>query len=82
MIRACGLDDAVVGVGQRAGSDDVLVYDAQKIVDILVDRDGMDREEAWEYFEFNISSAYIGPETPVYLLPMTFAEIEEAYFEG
>jgi hypothetical protein len=82
MIRACGLDDAVIGVGQRPGSDDVLVYDAQKIVDILVDRDGMDREEAWEFFEFNICSAYVGSDTPVYLLPMTFDEVEEAYFEG
>tara|TARA_X000000950_G_scaffold211390_1_gene254223 strand:- start:137 stop:379 length:243 start_codon:yes stop_codon:yes gene_type:complete len=80
MMRAHGLDEAVIGVGQRCGQDDVLVYDAQKIVDILV-KQGMDREEAWEFFEFNICGAYVGPMTPIYMLPMKMKEIEESYFD-
>lgn len=81
MIRACGLDDAIIGVGQRCGHVNVIVYDSQKIVDILVERDGMDREEAWEYFEFNILGAYVGESTPMYLLPLTLEEIEEAFYD-
>jgi hypothetical protein len=81
MIRACGLDDAIVGVGQRCGSVDVIVYDAQKIVDIFVERDGMNREEAWEFFEFNVLGAYVGEATPIYLLPLTLQEIEEAFYD-
>lgn len=81
MMRAEGLDKAVVGIGQRCGFEDILVYDAQKIVDILVERDKMSREEAWEHFEFNISGAYVGPTTPIYLLPMTIQEIEDNYFD-
>lgn len=81
MIRACGLDDAIIGVGQRCGDVNVIVYDSQKIVDILVERDGMDREEAWEYFEFNILGAYVGESTPMYLLPLTLEEIEEAFYD-
>jgi hypothetical protein len=81
MIRAVGLDDAIIGVGQRCGDVNVIVYDSQKIVDILVERDGMDREEAWEYFEFNILGAYVGESTPMYLLPLTIEEIEEAFYD-
>lgn len=81
MIRALGLDDAIIGVGQRCGDVNVIVYDSQKIVDILVERDGMDREEAWEYFEFNILGAYVGESTPMYLLPLTLEQIEEAFYD-
>jgi hypothetical protein len=81
MIRALGLDDAIIGVGQRCGDVNIIVYDSQKIVDILVERDGMDREEAWEYFEFNILGAYVGEPTPMYLLPLTLEEIEEAFYD-
>jgi len=81
MMRALGLDDAIIGVGQRCGDVNVIVYDSQKIVDILVERDGMDREEAWEYFEFNILGAYVGESTPMYLLPLTIEEIEEAFYD-
>jgi len=81
MIRAVGLDDAIIGVGQRCGDVNVIVYDSQKIVDILVERDGMNREEAWEYFEFNILGAYVGESTPMYLLPLTIEEIEEAFYD-
>tara|TARA_R100001510_G_C7582198_1_gene154778 strand:+ start:286 stop:429 length:144 start_codon:yes stop_codon:yes gene_type:complete len=30
-------------------------------------KDGMDFEEAVEYFDFNVESAYVGPNTPVFL---------------
>lgn len=76
MLRAHGLDDAIIGFGSQPGSDYVIVYDAQKIVDILVDRDEMDREEAWEYFYFNIEGAYVGELTPIYVYPATIEDIE------
>jgi hypothetical protein len=47
----------------------VLVYDAEKIRDILVKRDGMTHEEAREYIEFNIEGGYLGIETPVLVWP-------------
>ena len=76
MLKANGLDEAIIGYGSQPGSDYVIVYDAQKIVDILVDRDKMEREEAWEYFYFNIEGAYIGELTPIYVYPATFEELE------
>ena len=46
---------------------EVLVYSVDKIIEILIDRDGMTEEEAVEFFEFNIEGAYMGRMTPVYV---------------
>jgi hypothetical protein len=46
----------------------VLVYDAEKIREILM-RDGMSSDEAREHIEFNIESGYLGADTPVLVWP-------------
>ena len=63
---ADGHDDAIVGVADREGVT-VVVYDARLILDALRTRDGMDRDEAQEFFEFNIAGAWIGEQTPIFL---------------
>lgn len=44
------LDDAIVGVS----TSDNVVYEFDKIIQILMERDGMTYEEAVEYFDYNI----------------------------
>jgi hypothetical protein len=34
---------------------------------VLVERDGMERDEAEEFFDVNIEGAYVGPETPMFI---------------
>lgn len=65
MLTFDGLDDAVIGYGSQAAKDPCFIYDYDKIVAILVDRDGMHPEEAEEYAEYNIISAYLGEGTPI-----------------
>ena len=69
MLKIDGHDDAVLGPamiwGQGGHRINVLVYDAEAIRTTLMERDGMDAEEAREYIEFNIEGAYMGPDTPV-----------------
>jgi hypothetical protein len=60
-------DEAIVGVADRIGMDAVVVYDTTKIIDILCEHHGMDREEATEYYEFNIAGAYVGNRTPMFI---------------
>jgi len=63
-----GYDEAIIGPASIWRSNtrvDVLVYDAELIRKILMNRDGMDAEEAREFIEFNIEGAYIGEDTPV-----------------
>jgi len=69
MLRIEGFDEAIIGpamLWNRTGMQrNVLVYDAEKICEILMRRDGMNMEEAREFVEFNIENAYVGPYTPV-----------------
>ena len=70
MLKADGLDEAIIGqayVWRDNGQFNVFVYDAEKIRSILMERDGMDSEEAREFIEFNIEGAYVGNYTPIFV---------------
>ena len=65
-LLADGFEDALIGYGTQF-SYGVAVYSRRKCLDILVERDGMDYEEAVEFFDFNVTGAYAGENTPVFL---------------
>jgi hypothetical protein len=71
-LKADGFDDAIIGTayGMTVSDDQgpVLVYDIQKCIDILMDGAvDMTREEAIEYFDFNVLGAFMGPQTPIFM---------------
>lgn len=59
-----GHDDAIIGVADRDG-EDVAVYDIKKIVRRLRQRDGMSKEDAEEFFAYNIAAIEIGKQSPI-----------------
>ena len=63
-LKADGFDDAVIGTCYNTGR---IVYSIERMLQILIDRDGMSMEEAIEYFSFNIGGAYVGEMTPMYV---------------
>ena len=66
MLFADGYDKAIAGVvwdGERTR----VVYKPEKILKILMDRDGMTYDEASEYFDFNVARSHVGVYTPLYL---------------
>ena len=65
-LLADGFEGALIGVGTQFGRD-VAVYDFQDCVDILIERDGMSPEEAYEYMDYNVLCGYVGENTPVFL---------------
>ncbi len=65
-IFADGFDNAIVGVADRIGSESIICYDKEKIYNQLM-KDGMTREEAIEYFDFNIGGAFVGDKTPIFI---------------
>jgi len=67
LLIADGLDEAIMGVCMQYGKPDVVAYDFLKVLNILVDRDGMSPEEALEFFEFNVIGAGMGERTPVFV---------------
>jgi len=70
-----GLDEAFIGVGSSAHRL-FACYDSDKIIDILMERDGMTEEEAEEFFDFNIAGLMIGDNTPVLIDPVIYEEEE------
>ena len=57
-LMADGFDEGLIGRAFRGG-DPILIYDYEKCVDVLMDRDGMGRGEAVEYMDFNVVGAVI-----------------------
>ena len=54
MLKADGYNDAIMGLVQRCGQEPVILYDTDKVLQLLVYNDGMTYDEAVEFFEFNI----------------------------
>ena len=65
-LYATGFDDAIIGRGERF-HDTFVVYDLDKLLGILMERDGMTEEEAREFYEFNIVGAWVGEKTPAFV---------------
>lgn len=63
---ADGFEGALVGVAERCGQPSLAVYDADRCIGIL-ERQGMTRDEAAEFFSFNVSGAWHGEHTPLFL---------------
>lgn len=70
-----GCEDAIIGEGQRCGSEPVLVYDYDKLVKIF-EKQGMRQDEAIEWVDFNILGAYIGEDTPIILFKQLSFDLE------
>jgi len=60
-----GFDDAIVGVATQYTKAPLVVYDRDKCLQVLIDRDGMTYEEADEYFSYNCEGAWLGENTPL-----------------
>ena len=57
-----GFDDAIIGYDMREWK---AIYDEAKMADILMERDGMTHEDATDYLDYNVLSAYVGEYTPI-----------------
>lgn len=59
-------DAAILGVANRINTAAVC-YSESKIIEILMKEDGMDYDEAVEYYQYNILGSWLGEHTPMYL---------------
>ena len=64
---ADGFDEAMIGMEAVRGR---AIYDYMLCAKILMDRDNMTEEEAYEYMEFNVVTAFVGPMTPLFIHPL------------
>lgn len=64
ILLADGFENAFLGIGQQFNTF-FAIYDRVKCIDILSEE--MSAEEAEEYFDFNVTGAYVGKNTPVFV---------------
>ena len=78
-LLADGFEDAFIGsvYSINAGSH-IAVYDVDKCISVLVGQ-GMTEDEAREYLDFNVVSAYVGELTPLFLQQKTLTEFDSEY---
>ena len=57
-----GFNDCIIGLDEVSLK---LIYSKSKIINKLIEQDGIDELEAIEYYEFNILGAYMGEKTPI-----------------
>ena len=67
LLLADGFDEAILGIAEGMGRSAAVLYDYRKCVQILMERDGMEEDEAQEFMDVNVVGAYIGQHTPVFL---------------
>jgi hypothetical protein len=62
-LKADGLDEAVIGVEE----DEMrLVYSVDKCIEIFMTQ-GMEYDEALEFFDYNVRGAWMGDKTPIWV---------------
>lgn len=65
-LLADGFDEAIVGSGERGGVE-IVIYDYGKSVEILVERDEMTEEDAYDHMGFNVVGSWVGDGTPMWV---------------
>jgi hypothetical protein len=65
-----GFGEALIGITEQFSSPPIAVYDKEKCIRILIDRDGMSHDGAVEFFEFNVQGSWMGERTPTFFTPL------------
>jgi len=65
-------EDAIIGVAHRFGSDMIVAYDYDKVLDLLAEQFKEAGSEdphmdALEWFDFNIIGSWVGDKTPIFI---------------
>ena len=61
LLIADGFDDAIIGVDDSSMR---LIYSVKKFIELLSRE--MPERDAYEFFSFNVSGAYVGEKTPIW----------------
>jgi hypothetical protein len=77
ILLADGFEEALIGTVFGACRQPVACYDYDKCAQILVKRDGMDLDEAYEFLDFNTIGAYVGVGTPLFIRDLRAHEPRE-----
>jgi hypothetical protein len=63
LLVADGFDSAIIGIDETSMR---IIYSTSKCIEIL--EENMSREEAIEFFYYNVKGSYVGEKTPIWCL--------------
>jgi len=66
MLKMDGFEDCISGIVERFNHPPIVCYDKEKVL-IKLTTQGLEPEEAMEYFEFNQLGAWVGETTPCFI---------------
>ena len=66
VLIADGFDKAIMGMVERSGMNPVVLYNKNKCINIMIKRDGMTKEEAIDFYYYNIVGSHMGDYTPCF----------------
>jgi hypothetical protein len=66
MLTMDGYDDCIAGIVERFGQEPIVCYDIAKVIRQL-GADGLDEDEAVEFFYYNQIGAWMGEGTPCFI---------------
>ena len=67
-----GFEEAFIGFSRRINDPLLAVYSWEKMVNVLMERDGMTYDDATEYIDFNCIGAWVGDQTPIIVMPLSW----------
>jgi hypothetical protein len=65
VLFADGLEEAFIGIGYQFNTP-ISIYSKKKAIQYFMEQ-GMDEEQAHEYFDYNVIGSYVGEQTPIFL---------------
>jgi len=74
ILLADGLEGAFIGIGRQYHNPPVAIYDYGRCIEILAegfrggDSEGDVYEEAEEWMSFNVTGAWVGERTPIFMM--------------
>jgi hypothetical protein len=66
MLTMDGYDDCIAGVVEQFGRPPIVCYDKAKVL-AKIQEDGLDEDEALEWWSFNQIGAWVGEYTPCFV---------------
>ncbi len=79
LLLADGFEGAFLGIAERFGwSQPVAAYDLERCIEIMMERVGMSREGAQEFFSYNVIGAWVGAATPIFITGMSLEAVHAA----
>ena len=71
-------DAAIIGLAHRVDGVHVVAYDSKRVVRALMEKHGLNEDDAREWYEFNTAGADVGTGTPVFVQLCEQADDERA----